>query len=223
MTPLHKSVAPAALATNGYTHHSVKAALKHDQRYKCAYCERLLNGDFGHVEHYRPKGGYWDEQRCTLVTPGYHWLTNDWNNLLLSCSECNVIYKRNHFPLSDENARDILHQNIQNEDPLLLNPYSDNLDLHLKFREYFAVPVCDGHGVVSEKGKTTIELLKLNSRLDLLRRREETWKQLMMLKRMVAFGKANGSKEIIDKAEHLISIIVSPDHEFHGMVTRQLG
>lgn len=222
MTPLHKSAAPVALATHGYSHPSVKETLKQDQYKKCAYCERLLNGNFGHVEHFRPKGGYWDEERNCLVTPGYEWLTNNWENLLLSCSECNVIYKRNRFPLTDENARDIEHQNIQNEDPLLLNPYFDDLDSHLKFREYFAVPVRDDEGVVSDKGKTTIELLKLNDRLDLLRRREETWKQLVLLKKMVAFGKAKGSQAIIDKAQYLISIILSPDNEFHGMLTRQL-
>ena len=41
-----------------YAAADVKKQLKIDQHGKCAYCERFLNGDYGAVEHFRPKGGY---------------------------------------------------------------------------------------------------------------------------------------------------------------------
>ena len=41
-----------------YAHNSVKKQMMEDQHRKCAYCEQYKNGDFGCVEHYRPKGGY---------------------------------------------------------------------------------------------------------------------------------------------------------------------
>lgn len=40
-----------------YAAADVKKQLKIDQHGKCAYCERFLNGDYGAVEHFRPKGG----------------------------------------------------------------------------------------------------------------------------------------------------------------------
>ena len=36
----------------------VKSKLREDQHNKCAYCETGLTGDFGAVEHYRPKTKY---------------------------------------------------------------------------------------------------------------------------------------------------------------------
>ena len=95
-----------------YADDEVKKQLKSDQFGKCAYCERSLNGDFGAVEHFRPKGGYQIEDEKYLRKPGYYWLAYDWNNLLYSCSECNTCYKRNFFPLANENQRDIEHENI---------------------------------------------------------------------------------------------------------------
>lgn len=38
-----------------YADSTVKDRLKSDQHNKCSYCERYLNGDFGDVEHFRPK------------------------------------------------------------------------------------------------------------------------------------------------------------------------
>lgn len=36
----------------------VKSQLLADHHSKCAYCECRLNGDYGHIEHFRPKAGY---------------------------------------------------------------------------------------------------------------------------------------------------------------------
>lgn len=41
-----------------YKGKDIKDTLCQDQHSKCAYCECRLNGDFGHIEHFRPKAGY---------------------------------------------------------------------------------------------------------------------------------------------------------------------
>lgn len=51
-----------------YADDEVKKQLKSDQFGKCAYCERSLNGDFGAVEHFRPKGGYQIEDEKSIAT-----------------------------------------------------------------------------------------------------------------------------------------------------------
>lgn len=70
-------------------------------------------------------------------------LAFDWDNLLLVCPVCNQ-YKGNQFPV-----------NLNNE-PLLLNPEKDYPERHLSF-----YPNGEIYGI-TEKGKTTIETLKLN-------------------------------------------------------------
>jgi len=56
---------------------------------RCAYCECFVTvGGRGDIEHFRPKG------ECTaldskVVRPGYYWLAADWDNLYLSCTNCN--------------------------------------------------------------------------------------------------------------------------------------
>lgn len=64
-----------------YADAQLKAQLIEDQHGKCAYCERKKGGDFGAVEHYRPKAGYQVSTKSKLIKPGYYWLAYEWNNL----------------------------------------------------------------------------------------------------------------------------------------------
>jgi uncharacterized protein (TIGR02646 family) len=80
---------------------------------KCAYCEGLIeNTQPGDVEHYRPKGGVLVDGE---LKPGYYWLAATWDNLLISCIDCNRQRKQlikglgrvkagklNQFPLVEE-------------------------------------------------------------------------------------------------------------------------
>ncbi len=83
---------------------------------KCAYCESIYQASSdGDIEHFRPKGAIAEIKR----KPGYYWLANDWENLLLSCQHCNQqrkhkIYgldkpltqgKKDQFPLKNERSR----------------------------------------------------------------------------------------------------------------------
>lgn len=157
-----------------FAHKTVKEQMMEDQHRKCAYCEQYKNGDFGCVEHYRPKGGYDLGAGTPLQQPGYYWLAYDWQNLLFSCSECNTSYKRNHFPLVNENARDIEHRDITNEEPAIINPVTTDPGDHIEFSEFIIRPkMIDGQESI--QGKTTIGVFRLNDRKDLKERRRNAW------------------------------------------------
>lgn len=133
---------------------------------KCAYCETRVSaiGPLD-IEMYRPKGGVAESPSH----PGYWWLATDWENLLLSCQDCNrqrrhqnsdqwtVSGKANRFPLADESKR-VLDPSgeLAREEPLLLNPCIDDPQEHLVF---------DWTGKVTSdtrRGQTTIAVLGLN-------------------------------------------------------------
>lgn len=171
-----------------YKGEDVKNQLIADQHSKCAYCECRLNGDFGHIEHFRPKAGYSIPPSNKLITPGYYWLAYEWSNLLLSCSTCNTSYKQNHFALEKESQRDIAHKNITNEISLLINPSIEDPSLYVEFHQHIIAPRLVG-GMESIKGKHTIELLKLNHRTDLVAYRRETWEKFIRWKKVKKIAK----------------------------------
>lgn len=165
-----------------YGHRSVKESLKSVHHCKCAYCERHLNGDFGAIEHFRPQGGYIDTQTGVLRKPGYWWLAYDWDNLLLSCSECNTCYKRNHFPLTDENQRNIANKDVSQEQPLLINPAEEDPANHIEFNRWVVFPKeMDGNN--DPRGIMTIQILRLNDRPDLVEKRRQRWIQVTEARR----------------------------------------
>ena len=103
-----------------YSSKTVRKQLIKMSHGKCAYCESKITSIYsGDVEHFRPKGGYGENNPITK--PGYYWLASDWNNLLFACPFCNqtntheifenkivkevVQGKLNQFPLLTENYR----------------------------------------------------------------------------------------------------------------------
>jgi len=119
---------------------SVKKKLIELCNSKCAYCEStFLKTYVGDIEHFRPKGEIEELKATGNSKPGYYWLAADWDNLLLSCRNCNQkskqstiqvqeaksMGKMNQFPLFDEKKRARSHKdNLKNEEKvrLLLNP-----------------------------------------------------------------------------------------------------
>ena len=149
-----------------YRQPDVVATLKDLFHGKCAYCEvKILASSVPDIEQFRPKGSVTERPDH----PGYWWLVSDWDNLLLSCANCNrthreageVVGKANRFPLADESARAFFPGEEEREQPLLLDPCRDSPEEHLVFDE-------SGH-VVSDtpQGQTSISVLGLN-RADLL-------------------------------------------------------
>ena len=139
---------------------------------KCAYCERVY-GDELEVDHYRPKKERQIIGEPKFNQPGYYWLSYEWSNLILCCSKCNG-NKSNKFPLVGWNELSRVFDHISNvqtpnynaydfnwlqnhEDPLLLNPESDNnFESHLR---YFPSGAIRG---ITDKGKATIDICDLN-------------------------------------------------------------
>jgi hypothetical protein len=120
---------------------------------KCAYCETSYGAVYdGDVEHFRPKGRVSEK---TPKNPGYFWLANDWDNLLLACQHCNqrrqhILYgedqlegygKLDQFPLSDEAKRKSLPGKLDEEDQarLLLHPCMDEPEKHLQYEKEVGV------------------------------------------------------------------------------------
>jgi uncharacterized protein (TIGR02646 family) len=174
-----------------YSDKEVKEALIKLFKGKCAYCEStFLHVYSGDVEHFRPKGEI--EDAIPNKKPGYYWLAADWDNLFLSCRNCNQklshsIYgigskktmgKMNQFPLSDlsKYVRKHDHSNgIADEEPyrLLLNPCIDNPEEHLEYGEEGVIrPKKDAVGNQSIKAKTSIDVYVLQ-RVYLVQSREK--------------------------------------------------
>lgn len=214
-----------------YAHSAVKTKLKREQRGKCAYCERSLNGDYGAVEHFRPKGGYAAADGA-LRKPGYYWLAYDWDNLLLSCDECNTGCKRNLFPLEDENARDIGKRDVSREEPLLINPAQDDPGDCICFERFVVKPrLADGKE--NRKGRTSIDILRLNDRNDLLESRRRRWEEYIVVQETISklesileMDIAKDLKNMIEEALALsrksLNVLESDESEFTGMFRYQI-
>ena len=139
----------------------VRAQLMADQGRKCAYCECRVRESYNDVEHYRPKNIY-------------YWLGHKWDNLLYACEECNRTYKKAEFPLRDETKKDLANQNISQEEPLIVNPVVEDPSKHIKFNRHMAIHITD-------KGKYTVELFKLNNRSELVEDRKGIFEEYNIL------------------------------------------
>ncbi|GGF30273.1 AAA family ATPase [Flavobacterium limi] len=125
---------------------------------KCAYCESLIATatSTGAIDHFRPKSSTRGLEK-DFAKEHYWWLSYEWRNMYSACDLCNR-YKANWFPVEGKRVKlktayeDILVK----ENALLLDPCNDRPEEHLIFDEQGKVDF------LSLKGKTTIEILKLN-------------------------------------------------------------
>lgn len=131
-----------------YSDRKVKDALIRLFEGKCAYCESLfLHVYSGDVEHFRPKGQIADAEN---PKPGYYWLAAKWENLLLSCRNCNqklkhltvgstdkeTMGKMDQFPLAEGGVHVQNHmEDYLNEESfrLLINPCIENPEDFFKY------------------------------------------------------------------------------------------
>jgi len=134
-----------------YSNPKVKETLIKMSDGKCAYCESYILGTYvGDIEHFRPKGEIEELKKTKNSKPGYYWLAADWDNLLLSCRNCNQkskqatttdkelksMGKMNQFPLFDESKRVRSYEDdIAEEEKvrLLLNPCVENPEEYFKY------------------------------------------------------------------------------------------
>ncbi|MBE9602782.1 HNH endonuclease [Pedobacter sp. MC2016-24] len=129
-----------------YRHVDIKNQVIVETNGKCAYCESYVTHQYpGDIEHIIPKS----------IFPR---LTFTWNNLSFVCYWCNN-HKRNTI---DKKCK-------------LLNPYTDNIDEHL--RAFGPIVM---HVNSSKRGELTHLEIKLN-RKELIERRVEAIKALQNL------------------------------------------
>lgn len=108
---------------------------------KCWYSECSIEGDFGDVDHFRPKNRSVDENGITILKDGYWWLAFDYHNYRLSCAKCNrpskPCGKRDLFP-------------IKKGTPYAVNPNSsdDNILLDPCKRDDCELIDCDNMGSI---------------------------------------------------------------------------
>lgn len=148
-----------------YTHESVREKLMVAQHQKCCYCEsRLCGTSPAEIEHFRPKSAVRQEAGTGREYPGYYWLTYSWNNLLVSCRECNS-KKSDFFPLADESRRARNHHDeVDVECPLFIDPANEDPSDHVNF----SGSMVRGR---TPRGRKTIQAMELNrSGLEELRR-----------------------------------------------------
>lgn len=148
-----------------YRHDDVVEALETIYHKKCAYCESKRKNAPLQVEHFRPK----KEVTEDATHEGYFWLSYEWSNLLLACSDCNSQgNKGNHFPIEKTGTRITVQPNnrqnwcadaqvMLDEKALLLNPELDEPSEHLEVSS----GDCKIKGI-TEKGKKSIEIYGLN-------------------------------------------------------------
>lgn len=116
-----------------YKYRDVKEALFELYHKKCAFCEQRV--EVPHVEHFRPKSKY-------------YWLAYSWDNLLLACAACNtsknntfdILGLEYNFVFDSKNTYTSIHSSCAKldsiEQPLLVNPETEDLSNELVFNEY---------------------------------------------------------------------------------------
>lgn len=187
---------------------------------KCAYCEVKLGGDRldNSLTFYRPRQNAL--QNGTYSPDHYWWLSWEWSNLYLACSTC-MRRKGQKFPTANNRRAKAgtLGVALLEEEPLLLDPCSDEPAAHLSFRETGEVEPEGG----SARGDATIKVLGLN-RDTLVSKRREYAREVKSLLRscLQAAARHDGhvGPNLASRIRGLGSLCEA-DRQFAGMI-RQL-
>ena len=193
-----------------YGHTSVRNTLLEAQHRKCCYCESKFRANYpGAVEHFRPKGAVQQERSQEREYPGYYWLAYGWENLLVSCFWCNSTYKGALFPLSDPETRARSHHDeLDAEDPLLVDPASEDPRQHIRFRGSACEPL-------TGRGRETIRVLGLK-RSDLEEDRRERLAILDALREAARLEEIVGGARV-ERARDILERAVRPEAEYSSM------
>lgn len=174
-------------------------------RCKCAWCESWVERatSYEEVDHYRPKSHY-------------YWLGYVWDNLIISCKPCNTL-KQDQFPLEDEQHRAAdHHSDLASERALLLNPYEDEPDEHLEWRQHMLK-------MRSARGEETIKIVGLN-RPELRSARAEHYRELKAIRTRLEGirGDARWADEADEKLRKLQRAMERPS-KYSAMMVAALG
>lgn len=199
-----------------YSASRVKDVLVAMHHSKCCYCEKkLLSRGYLHVEHFRPKSAVRQLAEDRDELPGYYWLAYQWDNLLLSCLDCNSRSKHTLFPLADPAVRAHCHlDDITREQPLFIDPATDDPRLHIRFDD--DVPMSQ-----TEKGRTTIAGISLR-RAELREERLKLLRHIDARNDIIEVARRHPEDAALqlkaDEARQFIEEATRPDAEFSSMV-----
>ncbi len=139
-----------------------KESLKQLYNHKCGYCEQYQ--EELHIEHYRPKSLY-------------AWLSDSWDNLLISCPLCNY-KKSNKFPTRNSKVAYSEAFTKRNhscgkiydriEKPLILNP-----EREINFERHFEYTINGEVIGKTPEGLETISVCDLNREHLIIARKQE--------------------------------------------------
>ncbi|MFB1298611.1 hypothetical protein ACAG24_024175 [Mycobacterium sp. pW049] len=156
------------------------------QQKKCGYCERVLGSGAieWDVEHFRPKkkvDAWADGESIRDIggsdATGYYLLAYEPENYLASCKRCNSTFKSNYFPTAAPRMTSATEAaDLRQEKAYLLDPADpEGLDPELAIRWKGIFPKCGQQdGFPGDQARTTIAILGLATRDDLLRERART-------------------------------------------------
>lgn len=146
---------------SGFGYNEFRNKLEQCQGPKCCYCEKPVHK--GQIEHFRPTKGWKQANRSKIVKPGYYWLAYKWENMLISCGECNHSgQKGNLFPINGVYRATDHTLDYTLEDNLIINPANEDPFLYISFNLDIPVGI-DTRG----RGNTNIDIFKLRSRGDI--------------------------------------------------------
>ena len=117
--------------------------------------------------------------------------------------------------------RDIVHRDVTNEEPAIINPVVTDPGDHIEFSEFIIRPKMIG-GMESIQGKTTIAVLRLNDRNDLKERRRNVWEKYQDIHKLLEICHKMRSADGITICQQLISEMQSEASEFCGMLKYQV-
>jgi uncharacterized protein (TIGR02646 family) len=235
---------PYAKGFHAYQADGVREALTAAFHGKCAYCETYYAATQpSDVEHFRPKGGV-TIVGSKPVPPGYWWLASDWLNLLPSCIDCNrprkqdfpagmpkTAGKANRFPIGSERSRRFDPGAEAKERRLLLHPYLDDPEKHLRFvagtdsiRDGEIEPTRSRSGRADRQGATSIEVYALQRR-GLVEKRGAVVRKLLghltaVKNLMEAAERHPGDQSLLDSfraAVKDVALYIAPDQEYAAM------
>ena len=199
-----------AFSKNIYGNPQIKRTLKNAQSGKCCYCENEFAAAYpGDVEHFRPKARVQQARGAPLEYPGYFWLAYCWENLLFACYSCNVMSKRELFPVADPSWRASSAAQLLAEGPQLLDPIREDPRQHIIYR--FIEP-----HAISPRGDVTIRVLKLD-RSDLRRPRLSHIKHLDTLLRLARKPDIPGNSDDRAYAAVELDAALTPQALFSSM------
>lgn len=148
---------------------------------KCWYTEAYDSVSSIHVDHYRPKGRVkdLDGNECE----GYWWLAFNWENYRI-CGQLINVKKLDVFPIIEgarANCQDPV--SLELEAPLLIDPLTDQARLITYEKDEdgcMAIPASGIDETEEYRAEKTIEVLGLNRRDRLNRKRADFWDKCLL-------------------------------------------